>query len=435
MLARLARALWGNLTGDEIKRFGMLSMTFLFIIGTYWLMRPLKDALFMKIVGAKYIPTAKIASVIFIIPLVMMYAKLVDMVSKQNLFYVICGVYAVLFCGIAYALTDPSMGLANTITSPYRILGWTIYLGIESFGSIVVSMFWSFVNSTTDQASAKRGYALIVAGAQIGSIAGPTLATNATAIGMPGLASIVCVGIVMIMAMVYLFGKSYPSAVAEAPATKDKKKATGPVEGLRLLASKPYLLGILCVSTIYEVVGTILDYQMKVIADGSFTSAEKVTEFLGQFGQAANGLALVFAFIGTSFFIRRFGLTFCLVMFPISVGLVVCYTMIFPSLWGLFGAMVAIKGLSYALNNPCKEIMWIPTSKDVKYKAKSWIDSFGGRTAKAGGSVVNGMFPVMADLMLYGSLISLGIVGVWAAVAFYVGRANEQLTNNNEIVQ
>jgi AAA family ATP:ADP antiporter len=433
LFSRLATALWGNLSKEEMKRFGMLSMTFLFIIGSYWLMRPIKDALFMRIVGKTYIPTAKIASFFFIIPLLMFYSKLVDMFSKQNLFYIICTFYAALFLCISYLLTHPTIGLANTVAEPTRALGWVIYLGIESFGSLVVSLFWSFVSSSTDQASAKRGYALIIAGAQIGSITGPTLATYASLIGMPQLAAIVSFSIMMVVAMVFLFTKMNPAATE---VTVEKKKKTGTLEGMRLLLSRPYLLGILGVSTLYEVVGTILDYQMKFIADESFTTVESVTEFLGRFGQATNFLALIFAFIGTSFFIRRFGLTFCLTMFPVTVACVVVYTMIYPTLWGIFGAMVAVKGLSYALNNPCKEIMWIPTSKDAKFKAKSVIDGLGGRAAKATGSGINGMFAgSMTDLLLYGSLISLGIVGVWIMVAMFVGKSNERLTAENKIVE
>ncbi len=50
MFQAIKRALWGDISGEEFKRFGLLSLTFLFIIGTYWLMRPLKDGLFMNIV-------------------------------------------------------------------------------------------------------------------------------------------------------------------------------------------------------------------------------------------------------------------------------------------------------------------------------------------------------------------------------------------------
>jgi AAA family ATP:ADP antiporter len=178
-----------------------------------------------------------------------------------------------------------------------------------------------------------------------------------------------------------------------------------------------------------------MDYQMKIVAKETYHSVEKVTAFLGLFGQSANFLALVFAFIGTSFFIRRFGLKVCLVMFPITVAGVIGYVWFSPSLWALFGAMVAIKGLSYALNNPCKEIMYIPTSKDVKFKAKGWIDAFGGRSSKALGSGVNAIFTNMASLMFYGSLVSLGIVGIWIIAALYVGRTNEKLVQDGVILQ
>lgn len=433
MFSKLRQALWGDLTTEEFKRFGMLSLTFLFIIGTYWLMRPLKDALFMKIVGKLYIPYAKMVSFACIIPLILFYSKLVDWFEKHKLFYVICSIYAIVFLVVAYFLAHPTIGLANTVADKSRLLGWFIYVGIESFGSLVVALFWSFVASSTQTSAAKRGYPVIIAGAQVGSIVGPTIATKATFIGMPQLSVIIACGIAIVPFMIYLFVKHFPTA--QALPTASDKKATGMFEGLRLLASKPYLLGILGVATLYEIIGTVLDYQMKFIADETYTSAAQVTEFLGLFGQSANLLALVFALVGTSFFIRRFGLTFCLVMFPVTIGLVVCYVWACPTLWVLFGAMVAVKGLSYALNNPCKEIMYIPTSKDVKFKAKSWIDVFGGRSSKFVGSGINAIFTDMAQLMFFGSIISLGIVGVWIMIAFYVGKTNHKLVQDNKIIE
>ncbi len=272
---------------------------------------------------------------------------------------------------------------------------------------------------------------MIIGGAQIGSMAGPFLVNRtATLWGLPVLFGIAAISIFLVPILIFFFVKKYPY-VHE----KSSKKPTGPIEGLKLLFSKPYLMGILGIATLYEIIGTILDYQMKFLADEAYGSAEKVAEFLSFFGIAANGLALVFALIGTSFFIRRFGLTFCLVMFPATVACVVIYVMAFPMLWALFIAMVAIKGLSYALNNPCKEIMYIPTSKDVKFKAKGWIDGFGGRSAKATGSSVNAMFTSMTSLMFYGSIVSLGVIGVWILVALYVGRTNKTLVESGNTIQ
>ena len=44
---------------------------------------------------------------------------------------------------------------------------------------------------------------------------------------------------------------------------------------------------------------------------------------------------------------------------------------------------VGIKGLSYALQSPSREMLYIVTTDAIKFKAKSWIDVFGGHAAKA----------------------------------------------------
>lgn len=434
MLLSITRLFFGkDFTSDDLKRFGILSLTLLFIIGTYWLMRPLKDALFMNIVGAKYVPLAKTFSLFFVIGLVFFYQKLVDLVAKYKLFYIICTAYAALFAGVAYFLSHPTIGLANTDTDPSRILGWVIYLSIESFGSIVVALFWSYVATTTDTSTAKRGYPLIIAGAQFGSIAGPYLAQNAPTIGLSLLMLITSVGIMCVPVMIAIFVRMFPSATGESTSGKDKKP-TSMLEGIRLLLSKPYLLGILGIATLYEVIGTILDYQLKVAAQAEFGNAAAVASFLGKFGIYTNGVSLVLAFVGTSFFIRRFGLTFCLLAFPATVAAVIAGVYVMPSLWAFFYAMIAVKALSYALNNPCKEIMYIPTSKDVKFKAKSWIDSFGGRSAKGLGSQINMLIP-MELLASLGSLVCFGVIGLWVFVAYYVGTTNDKLVRENKIIE
>lgn len=58
----------------------------------------------------------------------------------------------------------------------------------------------------------------------------------------------------------------------------------------------------------------------------------------------------------------------------------------------VFTVMMVMKGMSYALNNPTKEILYQMTSTGIKFKCKSWIDTFGQRSAKAGGSLITNAF-------------------------------------------
>jgi AAA family ATP:ADP antiporter len=194
-------------------------------------------------------------------------------------------------------------------------------------------------------------------------------------------------------------------------------------------------MSIFVVATFFEVIETVFDYQLKTLANQTYHSAAAVTEFDAIYGFMVNLLSFVFALVGTSFFIRNFGLRFCLVAFPLTVACSVICMWSFYGLWVLAFGLVAIKGLSYALNNPCKEILYIPTSTDIKFKAKSWIDVFGSRSLKGVGGVINACFPLIADLAVYGTMISLGIIGLWLPVARYVSKRNHVLVQEGKIIE
>ena len=80
MVSRIIKFFWPALSGEEIKKYGLLALAFFFTIGAYWLLRPLKDGLFFNVVGGEYQPMAKILSVFVVGFLVIVYSKLVDMV-------------------------------------------------------------------------------------------------------------------------------------------------------------------------------------------------------------------------------------------------------------------------------------------------------------------------------------------------------------------
>ena len=172
--------------------------------------------------------------------------------------------------------------------------------------------------------------------------------------------------------------------------------------------------------------------------------------FLGVFGVSVNVLAFVMALLGTSKLMKKYGIRICLLVYPVSFAIaLVClygYYLHVPSamslLWATFGVMLIVKAASYAVNNPVKEMMYIPTSKDAKFKAKGIVDMLGNRSAKMSGAQIGGALniknnPVASihNLMLYGSLISLGIIGVWLMAAIYVGNKNKKLVDSGQIIE
>jgi AAA family ATP:ADP antiporter len=364
------------------------------------------------------------------------------MLPKHQLFYVIGGFYFCLFAFLAFLLSLPGIGISNTEASPYRILGWVSYCAIESFGSIGVSLFWAFTNSTIDLAGAKKSYGLIVAGAQTGAIAGPTLVNMyAQSMGIPFcyLCGACCMG--GMCGIVYLYTERYGSS---GKVKSSKKGSAGLVEGLQLFYDHTYVKGIFALSCLFMVEVTILDYTMKVLAKEEFdlahpddphAASQAFAAFMGRFGQSANGLSFCFSLLGTSFVIRRLGLSRTLVLFPTTCLAAVCAVYTAPSLQMVFLVMLTLKGLSYSLNNPCKELLYQPTNAAVKFKAKSWIDVFGARGSKAAGSVVTNAFSDSAvNLVNYGGLVAMGVAGFLIYVATYMGGKFEEFVETGHIV-
>ncbi len=340
--------------------------------------------------------------------------KLLDMYPKHHLYYMMGAAYGLAFAVMGLALMHPTAGLANTNASPYRWLGWLSYVTIESFGSMVVQCYWALVNASVDVNFAKKNFGLIVAGAQIGSILGPTLATQADHIGIPLLYISGAIVMFLMVAAMRLYIKKFGVPAEEPKAEKDPKKSgkeEGIMEGFYLFYEHDYVKGIFVVSSFYMVQVTIVDYMMKVLAkeryglmfpDDPQAAVRHFASFMGYFGQATNSISFLFSLFGTGMFIKRLGLTYTLIAFPLMMLICTLIVWISPSIWIVFAVMMVMKAMSYALNNPTKEILYQMTSTSIKFKCKSWIDTFGQRSAKATGSLVTNAFASsMIDLVKY----------------------------------
>ena len=450
MLFKPLRVLWGDLTSAELKKFGILSVIVALIIGNYWMLRTMKDAIFNDLVGLQWMPRAKLATIIVMIFVIFVFNKLVDLFEKHKLFYVFSGIYSALFFLIAFAtanvnffsVSETSVFFPYVSWIPGKFVGWLSYVTFES-SVVLIILFWAFVNSMTKPESAKKGYAMLATCTQIGTITGSILVrTFVLKIGSPAFIALGGVLILCVPWVVKLYVKEVPKE--EGIVVEKKKTKTGFFEGFKLIVSKPYVMGILIVSTIYEIVTTILEFQMKMIAKDIYVTRDAFASWYANFAISANVLALIFALVGTSFFMRKFGFRFCLLSYPTLVGVTIASVFIYKMfgvsnvqyMWALFAGMVAIKGFSYSLNNPTKEVMYLPTSKDVKFKAKSWIDSFGQRGSKGTGAVIADSFKTsLSALITVGAAISIGVVGVWLVVAFFLGKKFNKLQEENQIIE
>lgn len=462
-LRRVYNRLYGeHLPPEEMLRTLCLATTLFFMIGGYWLLRSLKDPILTAVCGISVIPKAKMLSVFVVLGIVSIYNRLLDTsIPRHQLFYVFGSFYCVLFMIISLLLMHPTIGLQNQQQSPYRLLGWISYCSIESFGSVMVSLFWSFSNSNFSLETKKASYGVMVATAQVGSIIGPTIVNRFG--GTWGPARLYLLGafcMMLLQGTMYTYVRIYGAEERHPPASSEKKKdKPGILEGLQLFRDHNYVKGIFAISCLFMVEVTIVDFTMKLLAKEYFTglhpcqlgmscwnaetgdhgmsedATASFTTFMGLFGQATNTLSLVMSLLGTSAIIRYLGLRLTLLLFPSLCLAVIIMVRLHPTLYVVFAAMMLLKGNSYALNNPTKEMLYQPTSSAVRYKAKSWIDIFGARGSKALGSVVTNAFSdSAANLVANGSLIGMAVASFLIWNARFMGKRFDEYMASGYIV-
>ena len=449
----------GESSGEEKLRVCWLSGTLFFIVGAYWLLRSIKDPIMSAIDGVEYIPQAKIASLVVVFSLVVIYNKLLDTYPIHILFYYMGICYGILFGCISLLLLHPEYGLPNEVADPSRLLGWISYVSIESFGSMLVQCFWALVNATVDTAFGKKYFGKLVAGAQIGAIIGPSLATQAQTISIAGLYMFGSATMFLMVASMHYYvirfgtppdpdddevndGSNNNSSNSNK--AKPIKKSGGIIEGFKLFFQFYYVQGLFAVSSLYMVQLTIVDYTLKVLARTRYNelhpgdpqaALNSFASFMGMFGILTNSIALVFSLLGTGMIIEKYGLTNSLIAFPVCLGICAIAIYFFPTIWTVLGVMMAMKAMGYALNNPAKEILYQSTSLAVKSKSKSLIDTFGQRSSKALGSVFTNAFAdSVPSLISYGTVVGLGMSGFLVWVAHYMGTTFELLQSRDEKV-
>ena len=180
----------------------------------------------------------------------------------------------------------------------------------------------------------------------------------------------------------------------------------------------------------------MLDYQFKCLANDYFICHREFGAYLFNSALWINGIAIVCLLFGINTIGRRLGLGASLVVLPILMAAAVAILNTNLNLSVAFWIIVFCKAINYALNQPAKEQLYIPTTKEAKYKSKAWIDVFGVRLSKSAGSAVNLLKPVLGQsfFVMISFGLSFGIIIMWIFVSIFLGTLHSQAVKKNKAV-
>ena len=209
----------------------------------------------------------------------------------------------------------------------------------------------------------------------------------------------------------------------------------GFLEGLKLMLSQKYLLGIFGIIAIYEILSTIIDFNFKQAVFAEFASEVERSKYLGDYAVWVNLISFLCLFFGINNIQRYFGVKTSLSLMPfIIVGFIMLFLM-HGHVSVLFWLMVLAKAINYALNGPTMKQLYVPTTSDVKYKSQAWIETFGSRGSKATSSVFNIMSSSLGNyFLLVTAVFSLGLGGAWLAMALYLGNTYQKAVDEKKVV-
>lgn len=446
---------------QERLKVVLLTLAFLCTIGGYTIAKELKDSIFVSIVGREYVPLAKMISMFVLIPSILFYSRLVDVLRRYQLLYFYCTLYGIAGLLCVYFLGHPVIGLPNTDTGPYRLFGWAFYFLFEGYSPFVVSVFWAFTNSITSPAAAKNNYTIMIAGSKFGGMVmcalGIWLLTPNIATGQLIFSHVVshqillavascmllCVPFIINRMMKKVPGKylhGYEAAYRAEKIRATRKGLMGAIEslfsGLIMFIRYPYVLGMFGMIFFWEVVSVVVQYWRLAIGQSSTGSISELTKFLFESVFFVHMAGFIIVLFGTRAVINYLGERKSLILVPTITGILLVYYLSVQSATAVLIVYVLMRSVNYAFAYPLRESLYIPTTKEMKFKSKSWIDAFGAKVAKGVGSGYNFVSSQFAPSALFTmhSLFFVAVIGLWVITAQLLGKRFEKAVENNEVI-
>jgi ATP:ADP antiporter, AAA family len=323
--------------------------------------------------------------------------------------------------------------LAVAARVPYVGVAFYIWVGI--FNISLIAQFWSYANDIYSKSAGERLFPIIVIGMTAGAPLGSLVAGRLFGFGVTPSVILQISAVLLAMTLVlYLVinGRVTRRQTEQAPVLAH-------VGGFELVFRSRYLQLVAVLVVLLNVVNTNGEYLIARLltahahtlaaADPAFNAQAYIGAFSGDYQFWVNITALLLQAFVASRLIKYTGLRGALLMLPlIALG---GYSIITA---GVSFAVVrwiktAENATDYSIMNTARQLLWLPTSREEKYKAKQAIDTFfvrGGDVLSAG--VV--YFGTHAMQLTIGGFagINVALTLVWITVALLIVRRHRELT-------
>jgi AAA family ATP:ADP antiporter len=304
------------------------------------------------------------------------------------------------------------------------------------FSLMVIAQFWAYANDVYTPDAGKRLFAVIAFGASVGAVFGSWV--SAELIRALGVNPLLLVAAVILAASLMLFNLVDLRGAAERAGGHHAREEDVPIgdgNPFALVLRNRYLLLIAALVFLLNWVNSAGEYILSSIvkqaadaevAAGRLSAGDEgryIGAFFAQYFEVVNIAGMALQLFVVSRVVKYLGVPLALCILPVvALG---SYTLaaLVPSLAIMRWAKTAENSVDYSLMNTVRQMLFLPTTREEKYKAKQVIDSFVVRT----GDVLSALTVYFGTTFLaFGvsqfAWINVGLVGVWLVFAVLIGR-------------
>jgi ATP:ADP antiporter, AAA family len=410
--------------GEGATAVLMMLNVFLLLI-CYSVIKTVREPLILLGGGAEvrsYAAAGQALVLMAYVPLYSWFASRVDRVKLLvgvSLFFVVC---------------IELFALSVSVRVPYVGVAFFIWVGI--FNISLVAQFWSFANDIYSKDAGDRLFPIILVGMTAGAPLGSFVAGRLFGLGFtPPLILQISAVLLTCSLLLYLVVNARETRRVAVP-----QAALAAGGGFGLVFRSPYLRLIALLIVLLNIVNTTGEYvvarlvamQANALAqvNPAFNEQAYIGAFFGDYQFWVNVTAVLLQAFVTSRLVKHTGLRGVLLALPlIALG---GYAVIAAGVG--FSVVRWIKtaenATDYSVMNTARQLLWLPTAREEKYKAKQAIDTFFVR----GGDVISAGVVYIGTTMIgmgAGGFAASNVVLtlVWIAIALLIIKQHRLLTS------
>lgn len=413
---------------EEVRAVVMSFVFFFFALSGWFVVRPMRDTVAASI-GSTALSVMWIGTLTTMIIANVIFSAVVVRLPPRKIIpyaYHAIVVSLVVFYGIFLKFGS----LDNSSTSLF--VGKAFYVWTSVFNLFVTSLFWSFMADAFQPGQAKRLYGFIGVGGTLGSIAGSAMTSGlARALGSANLLLVSCLLLEIAVLVVMRFPRD-SRGVEEDGTTQPQALGGSAWSGITNVLRNPYLSAVAVFLALFTVGSTFLYFQQSEIIRTSFTDQTRKTEVLADIELAVQVSTVLAQIFLTGRVIKWFGIVAALAFLPVVSMIGFGALGAVPTFTAVAAFVIVRRAGNFAFTNPSMEALFTVVSREDKYKAKSFIETFVYRGGDQLGAWIFAGLVAAGIAMTTIAWMAVPISAIWLVLAVWIARRYESLAKRDQ---